>query len=180
MNTLEQDLDLIERQALVGQNSIIAIAFFKDAERRRALSNQDSIRYVELCQELGVIVPEDHFLYQTGLVELAQRSSVQRDVRNGFNGFRLEANEDNGRKKPAIDYVKFLSLANSYGINEQNAFQHPSSVRQILVKSGYKQAYVGKGRKVPLSQASDSRVSAMYITTLASARKWQRSQSGQQ
>jgi len=40
----------------------------KDKERKESLSAQDSIKYYNLCNELGM-EPEDEYLYEKGYLE---------------------------------------------------------------------------------------------------------------
>ena len=128
---------------------------YLEQERVRSLARQDAVNYVRLCDELGVVEPEDKELYQMGDAERITMAKNESDLENLVKG------EKQVRKRVAKDetYALFYNDVQKNHVS-MNASTSTSLKRKLLPK--YFPARFGKKGNQPIGSKDDSQVDRIF------------------
>ena len=129
-------------------------------ERLAALSEGDSVSYVNLCNGLGVS-PEDPELYERGMAEIL----VDRKGLGSFVGKTPLGKKPGKTKDSPLDpkYMVLYEAAMEIQINPDNVFIDSDQKRRLLAEyMGYTKLVSGKKEKVSIWDARDTRVGEVF------------------
>ena len=116
-----------------------------ERERISALESRDSVKYFELCNELG-IKPEAEELYEFGEAE---------------KNFQKKLGEEFKKRWPT-KYEKFLHEVSSSGLDPYDIFSLTDVKKRILRNVMNYRNLWGKNGKVPLNKCSDARIGSAF------------------
>ena len=148
-----------------------------DALRTSALEQGDYRSYAYLCDELGV-QPEDEFAYERGSMESEMERKGDLGVEEEVGGLEkavrkavVDAKVANGsgkRKrtlKPglAVKYKVLYEAAMEVGVNPDNVFEDTETKKRLLREyMEYTKLIVGKGERVFLDDAKNTRIGSVF------------------
>lgn len=142
----------------------------KDAIRRNALAGRNARVYASLCDELGIQDIEDMELYDSGQMELiedARRVSKLEGIAN-----RQEAGQTlPARRITKLDQETFYRLTRDVRLQKYNPSVQIPWKRDILKEAGYTHLWVGKGEKISIDDAKDSRIGSAFRDTCLNVEK---------
>ena len=138
-----------------------------DEVRKEALVNHDAIVYTRLCDELGSEIDAPD-LYEQGLVDIEFQENIDEERRKRDEEWIKEASK---RSKNYNRYEIFIKATRANGVDVDRIMNDTKTKRNLLINIMDYTNLMGKGGRVNILEATDSRVGMAYKSCYDQARK---------
>ncbi|MBI4453391.1 hypothetical protein HY636_01995 [Candidatus Woesearchaeota archaeon] len=134
-----------------------------EQQRIKALEDRNAIRYVRLCDELGINEEdiEAPDLYQQGLVDVVHEEELSAKLERQLSALETQLSslkKSGSKRKKAID---FLKAVDDYGVNVYGSFAADADSKRELLLEHFPGRF-GAGKKQDLDRYEDTQVGAMF------------------